>query len=69
MVKVIKMTRSTKPTPRVNKMKLNKEEKELLKSYNKGEWKSIKEFAKKKKEYQHIASHTVTKNKRNQESK
>jgi hypothetical protein len=50
-------------------MKLNKEEKELLKSYNKGELKSIKDFAKKKKEYQHIARNTVAQNKRSKESK
>jgi hypothetical protein len=53
----------------VNKMKLNKEEKELVKSYENGEWKSTKDFEKKKNEYQHIARHTMTKNKRSKESK
>jgi predicted DNA binding CopG/RHH family protein len=45
-------------------MKLNKEEKELLKSYDNGEWKSIKDFEKKKNEYQQIARNTAAKNKR-----
>lgn len=45
-------------------MKLNKEEKELVKSYENGEWKSIKDFEKKKNEYQQIAKNTAAKNKR-----
>ena len=45
-------------------MKLDKEEKELLKSYEKGEWKSIKDFEKKKLEYQRYARNTAAKNKR-----
>jgi predicted DNA binding CopG/RHH family protein len=45
-------------------MKLDKEEKELLKSYEKGEWKPIKDFEKKKSEYRQIAKNTVAKNKR-----
>ncbi|GAB6282767.1 MAG: hypothetical protein STSR0008_15160 [Ignavibacterium sp.] len=45
-------------------MKLDKEEKELLKSYEKGEWKSIKDFEKKKLEYQSYAKNTAAKNKR-----
>lgn len=45
-------------------MKLDKEEKELLKSYEKGEWKSIKDLEKKKSEYQGYAKYTAAKNKR-----
>ena len=45
-------------------MKLNKEEKELLASYEKGEWKSIKNLKKKKSEYQQIAKNTTKKNRR-----
>jgi predicted DNA binding CopG/RHH family protein len=45
-------------------MKLDKEEKELLKSYEKDEWKSIKNFKKKKLEYQSYARNTSLKNKR-----
>ena len=45
-------------------MKLDKEEKELLKSYEKGEWKSVKDFEKKKLEYQSYARNTAEKNKR-----
>jgi predicted DNA binding CopG/RHH family protein len=63
MVKVIKLARSSKPIPMVNKMKLNKEEKELLKSYDNGKWKSIKDFEKKKNEYQQIARNTAAKRK------
>ena len=45
-------------------MRLDKEEKELLKSYEKGEWKSIRDFEKKKLEYEQIAKNTAIKNKR-----
>jgi len=45
-------------------MKLDKEEKELLKSYEKGEWKSVKDLGKKKLEYQLYAKNTAAKNKR-----
>ncbi|MBI1939028.1 MAG: antitoxin [Ignavibacteriales bacterium] len=45
-------------------MKLDKEEKELLKSYEKGKWKSVKDLEKKKSEYQRIAKDTAAKNKR-----
>ncbi len=45
-------------------MKLSKEEKELLNSYEKGEWRSIKDFEKKKLEYQRIAKNTSAKIKR-----
>jgi hypothetical protein len=45
------------------KRKASQEEKELLKSYDNGEWKSIKDFEKKKNEYQQIAKNTVAKNK------
>jgi hypothetical protein len=50
-------------------MKLNKEEKELVKSYDNGDWESIKDFEKKKKEYQQVARNTAVKNKRSKESK
>ncbi|MBU2506936.1 MAG: antitoxin [Bacteroidetes bacterium] len=45
-------------------MKLDKEEKELLNSYEKGEWKSIKDFEKKKLEYQRYAKNNAAKNRR-----
>lgn len=45
-------------------MKLDKEEKELLESYEKDEWKSIKDFEKKKLESQRYAVNTSAKNKR-----
>ncbi len=45
-------------------MKLDKEEKKLLNSYEKGEWKSIKDFEKKKLEHQSYARNTAAKNKR-----
>ena len=45
-------------------MKLNKEEKELLKSYEDREWKSVKNFNDKKSEYQKIAKNTSLKNRR-----
>ena len=45
-------------------MKLTKEEKELLKSYENDEWTSIKDFKKKKTEYQRYARNTAAKNKR-----
>lgn len=45
------------------KRKTSQEEKELLKSYDNGEWKSTKDFEKKKNEYQQIAKNTAAKNK------
>jgi len=45
-------------------MKLSKEEKDLLKSYENDEWESIKDFKKKKAEYQRYARNTAAKNKR-----
>ena len=45
------------------KRKASQEEKELLKSYDNGEWKSTKDFEKKKNEYQQIAKNTAVKNK------
>lgn len=45
-------------------MNLDKEEKELLKSYEKGEWKSVKDIENKKLEYQRYAKNTAAKNKR-----
>lgn len=45
-------------------MKLNKEEKELLTSYEKDEWKSIKNFEDRKLDYQRYAKNTSTKSKR-----
>ncbi|MFA4924586.1 MAG: hypothetical protein WC557_10380 [Ignavibacteriaceae bacterium] len=45
-------------------MKLDKEEEDLLESFEKGEWKSINDFEKKKTEYQKIAMNTAERNKR-----
>jgi predicted DNA binding CopG/RHH family protein len=45
-------------------MKLNKEEKDILKSYDNGTWKSVKDLEKKKNEYQQYAKNTAAKNKR-----
>ncbi|HCY75207.1 MAG TPA: antitoxin [Ignavibacteriales bacterium] len=44
--------------------KLVKEEKDLLKSFEDGEWNSIKSVLKKKKEFAKIAKYTAAKNKR-----
>lgn len=45
-------------------MKLNKEEKELLHSYENDEWTSVKDFEKQKAEYQRYARNTSAKNRR-----
>ncbi len=45
-------------------MKLDKEEKELLGSYEKGDWKPIKDNDKKKSDYKRYAKNTSLKNKR-----
>lgn len=45
-------------------MKLNKEEKELLKSVERGEWRRIPDFEKESKRYQESARETLRKNKR-----
>jgi len=45
-------------------MKLNKEEKELLKSYENEEWQSVKDFKKMKTDHQRYARNTAAKNKR-----
>jgi predicted DNA binding CopG/RHH family protein len=45
-------------------MKLEKEEKEILESYEKGEWKSVKNFEKRKIDTERYAKNTSTKNKR-----
>lgn len=45
-------------------MKLNKEEKELLKSVENGEWRQIPNFKKEAKHYQEAAHETLKKNKR-----
>lgn len=45
-------------------MKLDKEEKEILRSYENGEWRTIKDFKNKKLEFQQIAKNTTLKNKR-----
>jgi hypothetical protein len=47
----------------MGKIKPNRKEKELLKSYDNGEWKSTKDLEKKKHEYQQIAKNTTAKNK------
>ncbi len=44
--------------------KLDKFEKELLKSYEKNEWVSVDDFETKKLKYQEIARYTIQKNKR-----
>ena len=45
-------------------MKLNKEEKELLKSVENGEWRRIPNFEKEAKRYQEAAQEALRKNKR-----
>ncbi len=45
-------------------VKLNKEEKEILNSFEKGEWVSSKNFLPKKKKYESYAKSTLAKNKR-----
>jgi len=45
-------------------MKLDKEEKEILKSYENAEWETIKDYEKKKAEYQLAAKNTSIKNRR-----
>ena len=45
-------------------MKLNKEEKELLKSVENGEWQRIPDFKKEAKRYQESARETLRKNRR-----
>ncbi|OFY71565.1 MAG: antitoxin [Bacteroidetes bacterium RBG_13_42_15] len=44
--------------------RLEKEEKELLKSYDRDEWRSIGELQEQKKKYQRYARNTFLKNKR-----
>jgi hypothetical protein len=60
-IRKVEIVKDFLPSPEelvFNKMKLNKEEKELLKSYDIGELKTIKDFTKKKNEYQQIARNT-----------
>ena len=45
-------------------MKLNKEEKELLKSYENDEWQSLRDFKKKKSDYEKYAKNTAAKKRR-----
>ena len=45
-------------------MKLDREEKELLKSIESGEWKSVKNLADQKSAYQKLAASTLKKDKR-----
>lgn len=45
-------------------MKLSKEEKELLESYENEEWQTVKDFKKKKADHQRYARNTAAKNKR-----
>jgi len=45
-------------------MKLSKEEKELLKSYENYEWKTVDDLTKKKLDHQRYARNTAAKNKR-----
>ena len=46
------------------KLKLNKYEKDILKSYDNGEWKSVKNLKKRKEEIAVWAANTIKKNKR-----
>ena len=46
------------------KMKLNKEEKEILEAYEKGEFKSVPNVKKEIAKYREYAKHTLQKNKR-----
>lgn len=48
----------------MNMAKLDKEEKELVDSIEKGNWKRIANFAKEKKRYEEIARATIRKDKR-----
>ena len=45
-------------------MKLDKSEKELLASFERGEWKSVKDMPRAKKHYQEAARETLRKDKR-----
>ena len=66
----VKIVKDFLPSPEslvFNKMKLNKEEKELLKSHEKGKMKSIKDSSRKGNEYQQVARNTAAKNKRKEE--
>ena len=45
-------------------MKLDKDEKELLSSFERGEWKSVKDLSRSKKYYQDVARETLRKDKR-----
>ena len=45
-------------------MKLDKNEKELLTSFERGEWKSVKDLSNAKKHYQEVARETLRKDKR-----
>ena len=45
-------------------MKLDKNEKELLASFERGEWKSVKNLSRAKKYYQKVASETLRKDRR-----
>jgi predicted DNA binding CopG/RHH family protein len=47
----------------MNKVKLTKEEKEILNSYEKGEFKSVSNLSREKKKYATIAKNTLKKNK------
>lgn len=46
------------------KTKLTKEENEILESFEKGEWISVKNFSKRKKELMQFARNTLKKDKR-----
>jgi len=58
---------SSQPQPtkrRIRAMKLDKNEKELLSSFERGEWKSVKDLSRVKKHYQEVATETLRKDKR-----
>jgi len=45
-------------------MKLNREEKQLLKSFEKGEWRSVKNLSAAKRHFQEVAAETMRKDRR-----
>ncbi|MCC7307979.1 MAG: antitoxin [Acidobacteria bacterium] len=48
----------------MNKIKLDKEEQELVDSFERGEWRSVPNFEEEKKRYQEIAAATFKKDRR-----
>jgi predicted DNA binding CopG/RHH family protein len=48
----------------MKKLKLDKEEQDLVESFERGEWRSVPNFEREKKEYQQIAAATFRKDRR-----